>query len=564
MRRYEDIGQLLELLPLFGQSRGPAGPLSGPLPHARAGAAVRRDLHRACNWPISGRMSPAIGSGDESICRRPTAAVSATTRRCSPAASAAKPSAGCWPPRWIRPKAFCDAGCRWCRSMPAGLQLDVALFAHGGLAILEAIRRQNYDVWTARPQVSKRDKWWHIGPLLVAVAARNPAGRGCVMNLTPEQIEAATPHVAAYARAAGSNFPAGFCLLPRAQHRAMDALYAFMRHTDDLVDGAAAEGNPREALAGWRAALAAALRGDFSPGADRPGAVLLPALADTVERFGIPAENLVAVLDGVEMDLARPRYETFQALTTYCERVASAVGLACIHVWGFRGPAALEPARAAGIALQLTNILRDLREDAAAGRIYLPLEDLRQCGYSIEQLQGGVTGAAFRRLMELEIGRAEQFYDRGGIAALAGAARATDFRHDDGHVSRAAGQDRPPAGRSFSAPYPRWPGEKTANCRPLGAAAAAKGRTAMSDENAPHRPLRVAIVGGGLAGLAAAAAAVEQGCQVELFEQSAHLGGRAGSFLDARIGALGRCLPTRGPRLLHQPHRPVRPHGPGR
>ncbi len=113
-------------------------------------------------------------------------------------------------------------------------------------------------------------------------------------------------------------------------------------------------------------------------------------MADAVRRFQIPAEHLRAVLDGVEMDLDRPRYETFAALVGYCERVASAVGLACIHVWGFRGPQALAPARAAGIALQLTNILRDLKEDAAAGRVYLPLDDLRQCDYSVEQLQRGV------------------------------------------------------------------------------------------------------------------------------------------------------------------------------
>ena len=130
-------------------------------------------------------------------------------------------------------------------------------------------------------------------------------------------------------------------------------------------------------------------------------------------RFHIPTGHLRNVLDGVEMDLDRPRYETFAALVGYCEHVASAVGLACIHIWGFRGPEALAPARAAGIALQLTNILRDLKEDAAAGRVYLPLDDLRQCDYSIEQLQRGDTGAAFRRLMELEIGRAEQFYREG-------------------------------------------------------------------------------------------------------------------------------------------------------
>ena len=223
-------------------------------------------------------------------------------------------------------------------------------------------------------------------------------------------------------RRAGSNFPGGFRLLPADQRRAMDALYAFMRHSDDLADsgipGQQRVLPPRKALAQWRADLEDSLRPDAAPAFHSVEAtLLLPAVADAVRRFHIPAEHLRDVLDGVEMDLDRPRYETFAALVGYCEHVASAVGLACIHVWGFRGPQALAPARAAGIALQLTNILRDLKEDAAAGRVYLPRDDLRECDYSIEQLQRGQGGAAFRRLMELEIGRTEQFY-RDGAALL--------------------------------------------------------------------------------------------------------------------------------------------------
>ena len=119
------------------------------------------------------------------------------------------------------------------------------------------------------------------------------------------------------------------------------------------------------------------------------------------------------MIDGVEMDVDGRRYETFDELQKYCERVASAVGLACIHIWGFRGPEAFEPARRAGIALQLTNILRDVREDADAGRVYLPLADLRQCDYSVADLLTGVADPRFRRLMALEVARAEQFYDDG-------------------------------------------------------------------------------------------------------------------------------------------------------
>jgi phytoene synthase len=139
-----------------------------------------------------------------------------------------------------------------------------------------------------------------------------------------------------------------------------------------------------------------------------------------VRRFDIPPADLQAVLRGVEMDLDRHRYETFAELESYCELVAAAVGRACIRIWGLRaaGPEAMDSARAAGIALQLTNILRDLREDARAGRVYLPLDDLRRCGYSVEQLQRGDAGPAFRRLMDLEIARAREFYARAaGLSA---------------------------------------------------------------------------------------------------------------------------------------------------
>jgi phytoene synthase len=212
-------------------------------------------------------------------------------------------------------------------------------------------------------------------------------------------------------RLAGSSFSLGFLLLPRQQRRAMEALYAFMRHTDDLADDLPLESR-REALAAWRIALQEALRGEFAV-QDLKSEIknpILPALSDAVRRFHIPSEHLEAVIDGVEMDLDRQRYETFEDLEPYCERVASAVGLACIHVWGFRGPEALEPARQAGIALQLTNILRDVKEDAALGRVYLPLADLRACGYSVDDLLAEVADERFERLMAGQIARAEQFY----------------------------------------------------------------------------------------------------------------------------------------------------------
>jgi 15-cis-phytoene synthase len=223
------------------------------------------------------------------------------------------------------------------------------------------------------------------------------------MNTT---LAASYAHCQQVARRAARNFFYSFLVLPRAKRRAMYALYAFLRHTDDLGDNQQPLEVRRAALARWRDSLAAALRGQF----DSP---ILPALADTVARCSIPPACLHAVIDGVAMDLEERTYETFDELRVYCEKVASAVGLACIHVWGFRDSAALEPARKLGIAFQLTNILRDLKEDADLGRVYLPLEDLRRFGYAREELTRGVRDARFGALMRFQIARAEQFYREG-------------------------------------------------------------------------------------------------------------------------------------------------------
>ena len=126
-----------------------------------------------------------------------------------------------------------------------------------------------------------------------------------------------------------------------------------------------------------------------------PGLILLPALADVRRRFRIPKEHFFAVLDGVEMDLGDCRFRTFAELAEYCDRVASAVGLACLHVWGFRSEEALPAARCCGRAFQLTNILRDLKEDAARGRIYLPCEDMDACAYSPGDLARGAADERF-------------------------------------------------------------------------------------------------------------------------------------------------------------------------
>lgn len=219
-------------------------------------------------------------------------------------------------------------------------------------------------------------------------------------------LAASYAHCQQVARRAARNFFYSFLVLPRAKRRAMYALYAFLRHTDDRGDNQQPLEIRRAALARWRDSFTAALSGQF----DSP---LLPALADTVARYSIPPACLYAAIDGVAMDLDERTYETFDELCVYCEKVASSVGVACIHVWGFRDPAAFEPARKLGIAFQLTNILRDLKEDADLGRVYLPLEDLRRFDYTREELAQGIGDARFRALMRFEIARAEQFYQQG-------------------------------------------------------------------------------------------------------------------------------------------------------
>ncbi len=206
------------------------------------------------------------------------------------------------------------------------------------------------------------------------------------------------------ARRAASNFYFSFLLLPSEKRRAMCALYAFLRHVDDLADD---EKRPHEE----RTAELNRLKSEISTGAFQAATnPILPALADTVNRYAIPIEYLTAAIDGVEMDLVGTKYETFTDLEQYCYRVASVVGLSCIHIWGFRGPEALELARRCGIAFQLTNILRDLKEDADHGRCYLPQEDLRRFGYTFDQLRCGEVSNALDDLMKFEIARAEQYF----------------------------------------------------------------------------------------------------------------------------------------------------------
>jgi 15-cis-phytoene synthase len=201
-----------------------------------------------------------------------------------------------------------------------------------------------------------------------------------------------------------SNFYYSFIVLPREKRRAFCAVYAFMRYCDDISDGNASLDAKSEMLRRWRAQLEAVYSGAAG---ENP---ILPAFCDTVTKFSIPAEYFHWVIDGAEMDLRISRYETFDDLYQYCFRVASAVGLVCLQIFGSGEPNAKKYAEQCGIAFQITNILRDVKEDAEQGRIYLPAEDLRKFGYSPEELCSGVIDERFRSLMQFEAERARDYF----------------------------------------------------------------------------------------------------------------------------------------------------------
>jgi 15-cis-phytoene synthase len=203
------------------------------------------------------------------------------------------------------------------------------------------------------------------------------------------------------ARSRAKNFYYSFLLLAKHQRRAMCAIYAFMRHCDDLSDEPGANAASMER---WRGEMEDAFDGRFS---DHP---VWPAFHYTVRRFGIPRQYFRDMIDGVTSDLAPRRIETFDELYRYCYQVASVAGLTTVHIFGFDAPSALPLAEKCGVAFQLTNILRDIREDAELGRIYLPAEDLRRFGVSEDDLRTGNRSEPLLRLLRFESDRARRYY----------------------------------------------------------------------------------------------------------------------------------------------------------
>jgi 15-cis-phytoene synthase len=204
------------------------------------------------------------------------------------------------------------------------------------------------------------------------------------------------------ARSRAKNFYYSFVLLSKPQRRAMCAIYAFMRYCDDLSDDPGAN---RAAIERWRAELENALEGRFS------GHPMWPAFHHTVRRFGIPHEYFREMIEGVLSDLEPRTFETFDQLYRYCYQVASVVGLTIVHIFGFDTRTVLTLAEKCGVAFQLTNILRDIREDAELGRIYLPAEELRRFGVTPGDLRAGNRNEPFLELMRFEAARARNYYD---------------------------------------------------------------------------------------------------------------------------------------------------------
>ena len=238
----------------------------------------------------------------------------------------------------------------------------------------------------------------------------------------PAQLTMAYSMCRGITRTNAKNFYYAFLVLPKHKRQALCAVYAFMRRCDDIADDPSLSLEERSIKLGeWLGALHRVQQGDPS---DDP---ILLALTDSQRRFTIPAGLLDELAMGTAMDVveaptpsANPevpgltvRYRSFDDLKVYCYRVASVVGLVCIHIFGYRDPAAESLAEQCGLAFQVTNIIRDVKEDAAMGRVYLPEEDLAKFGLSAADLLLTPDAARFRPLLALEADRAREFYQAG-------------------------------------------------------------------------------------------------------------------------------------------------------
>jgi squalene synthase HpnC len=325
-----------------------------------------------------------------------------------------------------RTRALFAEGMPLAKIVDARLSVDLEMFSRGGLAVLEAIEASGYNTLLHRPSISKAKQARLLSRSLLAHLTNKIVGAQHAAPQTPSPItssavQGSTTVATSYgechriAKAAHSNFYYAFFLLPKSRRDGIVALYAFMRLIDDVAD----EGNDLSAkqrgLANWRAALDAAVTGSDRAASSLPlgAAAVLPALVDTMRRYNMPARYLHDLISGAEMDLTVQTYTTFDRLREYCYRVAGTVGLTCTHVFGFSDPRALDLAEKLGLAFQLTNIIRDVHDDYALGRVYLPEEDLERYGVSPQDFGRTEATLGVRELLRFEADRAWQCYDEG-------------------------------------------------------------------------------------------------------------------------------------------------------
>jgi squalene synthase HpnC len=330
------------------------------------------------------------------------------------------------------------------RQVEGKLSVDIEMFSRGGLAVLDAIETQGYDTLHHRPSVRKAKQAGLLGRVLLSqifsrerrsaklrntgmsaplpTAAKNPP-HSTLGAATGVDLARSYESCWNLARKAHSNFYYAFFLLPKAKRDGIAALYAFMRLVDNVADDGDSISRKQRGLAQWRAALDQAVTGygAFIDGSSalgmqpvpEGGREVFPALVDTMRRFNMPARYLHDQISGAEMDLTVHSYPTFDRLREYCYRVAGTVGLTCTHIFGFKDSRALDLAEKLGLAFQLTNIIRDVREDAERGRVYLPEEDLARFNAAPQDFSQNEGTLGVRELLRFEADRAFQLYEEG-------------------------------------------------------------------------------------------------------------------------------------------------------
>ncbi|WP_202213039.1 hydroxysqualene dehydroxylase HpnE [Methylacidimicrobium sp. AP8] len=323
----------------------------------------------------------------------------------------------------------------------------------------------------------------------------------------------------------GSNLAAAFFCLPRERRQAMAVFYGFCRVVDDVADSSSLSlVEKQEGIAFWRAEIDRAYRGT-------PRSTLGKELAPVVRRYRVARELLEEVVNGVEMDLRQSRYRTFAELAVYCRRVAGAVGLVSIEIFGCRRPESRCYAEDLGMAFQLTNILRDIRKDAAAGRVYLPEEELAEFGLGLEDVLQGRWSPRMRDLCLFQCLRAEHYF-----------ARSRRWIHPEDRRKLVASEAMRAVYKAIldkirKADFRIFSGAGRMGRLERALRMAAALLAFARDRQLPWNPPRqVVILGAGLAGMAAAVEATLAGDRVMLREARAEAGGRAGSFVEVKTG----------------------------